>query len=65
MITFKFDFKPDEFEKAILDQLVSEIKKKLARGGVRGVTVKIDRKHQMSFDGPEEELAKVKKILDL
>lgn len=65
MITCKFDFNPDDFEKAMLKQLMDDIKKKLVRGGVRGVTVKVDRNHKMNFEGPEEEIAKVTKILGL
>lgn len=65
MITFKFDFDPDDFERDILNQLIDDTKKKLSLGVVRGVTVTIDRKYQMNFDGPEEEIVKVKKILDI
>ena len=63
MITFETSFNPDDLEKQILKSIQDQIKDKLRRGGVRNVKIKFDRKHNLSIEGPDEEIAKAKKIL--
>lgn len=64
MITIKFNFNPDDLEKAIFSQLAEHLKKEFKKGGVKDVTVKIDRNKKISLEGPEEEMEKAKSIME-
>ncbi len=66
MINVKIDFNADAFMKQIAEAAGEDIKQKLRRGGVEGVTVllkKSGKNISYVLEGPEEEIEKATKVL--
>jgi len=59
MITIKFDWNPNELEKALYKAVTDKLKDALTKGGVRGVTVTMKKKGsnvEWVLSGPEDQV---------